>query len=59
MTQLNQCVFPGCSSLIEIVIPEGVTRIGAGPFDYCRNLTDIYCYSEVPPGIYQAFDGVP
>lgn len=59
MTQLAPCVFPGCSSLIEIVIPEGVTKIGAGSFDYCRSLTDIFCYSEVPPEIYQAFDDVP
>ena len=59
MTQLDPCVFPGCSSLIEIVIPEGVTKIGSGSFDYCRSLTDIFCYSEVPPEIYQAFDDVP
>lgn len=59
MSQLDPCVFPGCSSLIEIVIPEGVTKIGAGSFDYCRSLKDIFCYSEVPPKIYQAFDDVP
>ena len=59
MSQLAPCVFPGCSSLIEIVIPEGVTKIGAGSFDYCRSLKDIFCYSEIPPKIYQAFDDVP
>lgn len=58
MTQLDSCVFPECSSLIEIFIPEGVTKLGAGSFDFCKSLTDIYCYSEVPPEISLAFQGV-
>ena len=59
LTALNNCVLQGCSSLIEIVVPEGVTKIGYGSFCSCNSLTDIYCYSEMPPAIDGAFDDVP
>ena len=35
-----------------------MTELGGGSFDGCTNLTDIYCYSEEPPLIYRAFDGI-
>ncbi|MBE5747485.1 MAG: leucine-rich repeat domain-containing protein [Clostridiales bacterium] len=33
--------FYGCSSLTEIVIPEGVTSIGDGAFRGCTSLTSV------------------
>ena len=43
LTALDGSVFQNYSSLVEIVVPEGVTKIGSGLFYSCNSLTDIYC----------------
>ena len=39
--------FSGCSNLVEIVLAEGTTSIGASAFSGCSNLTSI----EIPAGV--------
>jgi hypothetical protein len=46
-------VFFDCESLTEIVIPESVTDIGNGAFQYCKNLTRIF----IPESVTSIGDG--
>ena len=45
--QIGESAFSGCSSLISIVIPEGVTNIGSYAFYGCENLKTITNYSAL------------
>lgn len=50
-------IFANCSALQSIIIPDGVTSIGADAFCYCFSLADIYCYAEqVPETASNAFN---
>ena len=44
---LSACVFDGCSSLVSIVIPEGVTVFGVSAFSGCSNLKNIVLPSTI------------
>ena len=41
VTQIGNYAFYDCSSLTEVVIPEGVTTIGVGVFEACSSLTEV------------------
>ena len=41
VTEVNYCLFAGCSDLISLVIPEGVTVIGPNAFCDCDNLVNL------------------
>ena len=45
---IGNSAFAGCSSLISVVISEGVTSIGKYAFEGCYSLT-IYCAAEKQP----------
>jgi len=47
VTSIGQSAFKNCSSLTEIVIPNGVTSIGWNAFYWCENLTNV----NIPEGI--------
>ena len=38
MRTINNYIFSGCTSLLSITIPNSVTTIGEGAFEYCTNL---------------------
>ena len=44
LTAIYEYAFDRCSSLSSVVIPEGVTHIGADAFIGCTATTDVYCY---------------
>ena len=48
ITEIKERAFANCSSLISIVIPDGIAIIGADAFVECTNLT-IYCEVETQP----------
>ena len=41
ITNISNCLFAGCNSIISIEIPESVTKIGKAAFCNCINLVDI------------------
>lgn len=45
--------FYGCSSLTSIELPNSVTRIGSRAFQGCTCITDVTCWAETPPSIYE------
>lgn len=56
VTELPQGLFSGCSNnLIEVVIPEGVTKLGQCVFGYCTELTNVTVPKSVTEIGYGAF----
>ena len=49
----GDCVFSGCSSLSNIVIPDSVTSIGAWAFSGCSSLSSLV----IPDGVTSIGDG--
>lgn len=47
----------GCGELKTVVLPEGITRIGAFAFDNCRSLMEINLPSTLTSIGYRAFEG--
>lgn len=45
---IGQCAFVNCSSLSEMVIPDGVRSIGDYAFSYCKLQSVVFC-SQLPP----------
>lgn len=57
VTSIEEYTFYGCSSLINVTIPDSVTHIGGSAFFYCDNLKEIYCKPTTPPsGSSSMFD---
>ena len=46
-TSINSNAFLNCSTIINIIIPEGITTIGSHAFDGCVNLTSIFIAKTV------------
>lgn len=58
-TEVPSWSFEGNTALTKIVLPSSVERIGYSAFYNCENLSEIACYSLVPPTIgTNAFYGV-
>ena len=57
VTEINDNVFYGYTSLKSVVIPESVTQIGEYAFYGCSNLTKINISSGLTSIEYQAFHG--
>ena len=52
--------YSDCSGLTSVTIPESVKWIGDYAFSGCKNLKDVYCYSEDAPAYMTgSFDEVP
>jgi hypothetical protein len=49
---LDDVLFSGCTSLISVVIPDGVTTIGNDAFRYCTNLISV----NIPDGVLNVGD---
>ena len=49
--------FEGCSSLVSVVIPEGVTTISGSAFGGCSSLTSVVIPNSVTTISNNAFDG--
>ena len=47
LTEMQSGMFGGCTSLTEIVLPEGLINIGASAFSGCKNLENIIIPSTV------------
>lgn len=47
VTAIGSQAFHYCSSLTEIVLPDGVTTLGGSAFGYCRSLLSVY----LPDGV--------
>ena len=45
---IGDAAFDGCSILVDISIPIGVSRIGANPFRDCFSLTQITVHPDSP-----------
>ncbi len=60
LTSIGETAFGSCFKLTSVTIPNSVTTIGYGAFDYCNGLTEIYALPTVPPSIEEeAFNKVP
>ena len=55
--KLGDCVFSGCSGLISLTIPSGVTEIGEEAFRGCSGLTSLTLPSGVARIGKSAFEG--
>ena len=49
MTSIGKKAFSSCSSLTSIIISKSVTEIEGCAFEWCQELTDVYCYAESVP----------
>ena len=52
VTSIAAGAFSGCSGLTSVTISNSVTSIGLGAFGSCTNLSEVYCYAETLPSIY-------
>ena len=57
VTQIGDYAFYDCSSLTEVVIPEGITSIGNAAFAGCSALTEVVIPEGVTSIGYEAFSG--
>ena len=48
ITNISNCAFYSCKSIIKATIPNGITKIGNNAFDWCSSLKIIYL-PEIPP----------
>ena len=57
MTEIKSDTFEGCTSLVSVKIPNGVTSIGYRAFNGCRSLVSVTIGDGVTEIEYGAFDG--
>jgi hypothetical protein len=58
VTSIGDMAFDGCSSLTDIVIPDGVTSIGKGAFWGCYSLTMV-CADNSAAHAYAVENRIP
>lgn len=57
VSKIEQSAFIECSSLVRIVLSEGLSEIDRVAFANCPKLEDVYSYSEsVPKCLFNAFE---
>ena len=49
LTILRDAVFYGCINLHTVIIPSSVDTICRNAFGYCKDLSELYCYSPTVP----------
>lgn len=59
ISTLSNCAFYGCSGLMKVTIPNGITTVMSNAFGYCWRLESVYL-PETPPALQNAnaFDSV-
>ena len=50
-TSLSREMFSSCEKLVTVSLPSTLKSIGAGAFNYCYSLRDIYLKAAIPPFI--------
>ena len=46
---IDGSAFMRCRDLQSIILPSGVTNIGATAFEYCSNLSSVTVFATTPP----------
>lgn len=54
---IDEFAFTGCTALTTVILPESFQGLDHGVFMYCPNISSIYSYNPIPPGVASgAFD---
>lgn len=54
---IDEFAFTGCTALTTVILPESFQGLNHGVFMYCPNISSIYSYNPIPPGVASgAFD---